>query len=361
MGLWEELMGCWALPPGCRQVSSVHGAPGPRGTKPPGKALRDRLWESHTSQEPGDEQINFSLGYYTASVADDSWPWTGSLEVSGESVNKILSGWTLCNCIRVWKIFDWGDQPASWCKSVCYHLHLQSSCRRSVILLCMAETSVAECGPVWARPMAFASSRFSSGGCWVARVRELGCRGYNCFTFCTSSVLEMSQRTCVLCTASFSGGGAPAPDLCCNSRHSSGQTAPDVSLWCGTETATMQAVSTTSCGPKDNVSGVVTGLCASCFLVWLSMRNFFFFFVLPWYCYWPKQTKFRPENPALKDKHPVWPPPLAAPPLRHWPTSACTLPRWGLWCFATSSQEQEFWSWSPLSAGPKQAYWNCLY
>lgn len=43
-------------------------------------------------RKPGDEQINFLPGYYTASVADDSWPWTGSLEVSGESVNKISAG-----------------------------------------------------------------------------------------------------------------------------------------------------------------------------------------------------------------------------------------------------------------------------
>lgn len=85
-------MGCWALSPGCRQVSSIRSAPGPRGTKPPGKVQRDQLCESHTSREPGDEQINFSPGYYTASVADDSWPWTGSLEVSGESVNKISAG-----------------------------------------------------------------------------------------------------------------------------------------------------------------------------------------------------------------------------------------------------------------------------
>lgn len=33
----------------------------------------DRLRQSHTSQGPGDEQINFSPGYYTLSVADDSW------------------------------------------------------------------------------------------------------------------------------------------------------------------------------------------------------------------------------------------------------------------------------------------------
>lgn len=52
-------MGCWTLPPGLRQVSS--GAPGPHGMKPPGKVLRDQLREFHTSQEPGDEQINFSL------------------------------------------------------------------------------------------------------------------------------------------------------------------------------------------------------------------------------------------------------------------------------------------------------------
>lgn len=73
--------------------------------KPPRKALRDRLSESHTSQEPGDEQINFLLGYYTASVADDSWSWTGCLEVSGDSVNKTSAGGTQCNCIRVWKVF----------------------------------------------------------------------------------------------------------------------------------------------------------------------------------------------------------------------------------------------------------------
>lgn len=71
----------------------------------------------------------------------------------------------------------------------------------------------------------------------------------------------------VCCTAFISGGEAPALELCCISPCSSGQTAPDISLCRSTGTATLQAVSTTLHGPKDNVFGVVTGLCASGFLL----------------------------------------------------------------------------------------------
>lgn len=82
-------MGCWEFPPGSRRM------------EPLGKTLRD---QSHTSQEAGDEQIKFSLGCCTSGVAGDSWPRTGSLEVSEESVNKIPAGWMLWSCIRIWNI-----------------------------------------------------------------------------------------------------------------------------------------------------------------------------------------------------------------------------------------------------------------